>query len=274
MNPQAKLLLNKHRTGKNWYSIKSQDSDTPEIFIYDQIGWPGVEAERFIKDLDNIEASRIKIRLNTPGGNVFDGYAIFNALRQHKAKIETHIDGLAASIGSIVALAGDSVHIAKNAFFMIHDPWAMVIGTSEDMRKEAGVLDKISNTLVQTYVDRTGLPTNQVEQLMADETWFSAQESKEYGFIDFITGDEAAQASFDLNGFNNIPKAYQNMLSVKKQDELPTERQLERHLRDVGLPKQAAKAIIAKGYRALFPKRDAEDECLKAVHNLCAILAT
>lgn len=200
------------QSARTWYEIKNAASDTAEIYIYDDIGqsWftDGVTAKGFINDLNGITAPNISLHLNSPGGSVFDGVAIFNALVRHPASVTTHIDGLAASIASIIALAGEKVVMAKNALFMIHNPWGGVQGDAEEMRKMADTLDKIRDTLVNTYQDRTGMSREDLVAALDAETWYTADEALAAGFVDEITAPMKAAASFDLTalGFKHAPQ--------------------------------------------------------------------
>jgi ATP-dependent Clp protease protease subunit len=183
-----------------------------EILLYDEIGWWGVTAEEFRRELDGLSAETIHLRINSPGGNVFDGVAMYNALREHPARIVTHIDGLAASMASMVALAGDEVHMTGNAFFMIHDPWTISIGNAAELRKDADVLEKVGGSLEDTYRHKTGATTEQVRAWMEAETWFTADEASEAGFVDVVVTEEetdealaAAAAAYDLSVFAHTP---------------------------------------------------------------------
>lgn len=228
-----------------------------EILLYDEISWWGITAESFKRELDGLKGDTIHVRINSPGGNVFDGVTIYNALREHPAKIITHIDGLAASMASVVALAGDEVRMASNGFFMVHDPMTIAIGTAAELRKDADTLEKIGGSLQETYRARTGATNAEVRAWMEEETWFSAEEALEAGFIDSIIGEErdselGAAALFDLSVFAHTPK---ELLRAGERHE-PTERELERALRDAGLSRTAAKAMVA----AYQPLRDVEAE--------------
>ena len=141
---------------KPWYSIQAAAKDVAEVLIYDEISSWGITAENFVKDLQGVTAKTINLRINSPGGSVFDGTAIFNALRAHPAKVVSHIDGVAASIASIIALAADEVRMAENAFYMIHNAWGVAMGDGAEMRKMADILDKIAGTLAKTYAAKTG----------------------------------------------------------------------------------------------------------------------
>lgn len=213
------------KTDRSWYEIKNAAGDVAEIFIYDQIGedwWTGegITAKGFLNDLATIKAPQIALHVNSPGGSVFDGIAIHNALVKHPAKVTTYIDGIAASIASIIALAGEKVVMADNALFMIHLPWGSVQGTAEDMRKQADVLDKITETLVNTYETRTGGDRGEILAALQAETWYSAREAQAVGYVDEISGAQRIAAHFDLDkfGFRHAPKALIEQPGDKEQD--------------------------------------------------------
>lgn len=187
---------------KSWYTISAKKNSNAEIMIYEEIGIWGISAKDFIKDLNALDVEKISLRLNTPGGSVFEGNAIYNALVRHKAKVTTYIDGLAASMGSIIALAGDEIHIADNGFYMIHNPSGFAFGDSEAMRERANLLDKLAEAMVRIYVDKTDLSEDEIIQAMNDETWYSASEAKENGFVDVIDEEIQVAAHTNLDRFN------------------------------------------------------------------------
>jgi ATP-dependent Clp protease protease subunit len=235
------------------YRIEAKEKEA-DIFLYDMIDsfW-GIGAKQFVKDLNAIKADTINLRINSPGGDVFDGTTIFNALRNHKAHVISHIDGLAASMASVIALAGDEVRMAENAMMMIHDPSTIVWGTAEDMRKTAELLDKIRDNLAQTYVDKTGESMDYIRDLMADETWFSAEEALDIGLVDEVTGKTDTKACFDLSKFKNVPEAMKDLPS-----ETLDKRALESALRDAGCSRRQAAAILSGGFDTIH-QRDADD---------------
>lgn len=196
---------------KNWYEMKALAAPgTAEIFIYDEIGYWGITAKDFARDLKSLgDVTAIDLHINSPGGNVFDGTAIYNLLDHHSATITVYIDGLAASMGSVIAMVGDEIHMPGNALMMIHNPWGGAVGESDDLRKMADVLDKIKASLMTTYMKRTGKSEDEVSQLMDDETWLTGAEAVEHGFADVLADemDLAASANFDFNrlGFNKAP---------------------------------------------------------------------
>ena len=230
----------------NAYKIENK-ADESTVYIYDEISWWGIDAQAFAKDFNAIDSKTIHLRVNSPGGSVFDGTTIFNVIKQHKSKVIAHIDGLAASIASIIVLAADEVQMADNAFFMIHDPWGFVGGTAEDMRKEADLLDKVTGTIAKTYIDKTGKEESEILELMAAETWFTADEALEAGFIDSIysPNEETAKKNttlFDLTVFNNVPDKLRSKKEITAKD-------LEDTLRTAGCTQKQAKAIISEGFK-------------------------
>lgn len=207
---------------KNWYSIRAASGDEAEILIYDEIGrdffGEGIAAEQFIKEIAQIKAATLNVRINSVGGQVFDGLAIFNALDRHAARVVTHVDGIAASIASVIALAGDEVRIAANAFLMIHNPHGIAFGDAADMRAMAETLEKVGGSLVDIYAKRTEKPEGEVRAWMDAETWFTAAEAKEAGFVDEITVAQEIKASFDLSKFAKVPKDLAARLQVVAPD--------------------------------------------------------
>lgn len=194
---------------KSWYTIRAAAADGAEILIYDEIGVFGVTAKQFTDDLKAAgKAKTITLRLNSPGGSVFDGIAIYNALKRHPARKVVHVDGLAASIASVIAMAGDEVAMPENAMLMIHDPSGVVVGTSADMRSTAEALDRIKGGLVAAYRDKSGKPDDEIERLMAEETWLTAAEAVALGFADRVDKPVRIAASFDLMRFRHPPTTW------------------------------------------------------------------
>jgi len=229
---------------KGKYKIENKANDAT-VYIYDEIGWFGIEAARFAKDFSEIKADTIHIRINSPGGDVFDGTAIANTIKQHSAKTITHIDAIAASIASIIALSSDEVIMAENAFFMFHEAWSISIGSAADFRKEADLLDKIDGVLAKTYVNKTGKDEVEIKDLMAAETWLTAKEALEMGMVDQIEeGGEVNASMFDLSVFANVPDCLNGECEIG--EEL-NPRELERALREAGCSRNQAKEILAKG---------------------------
>jgi ATP-dependent Clp endopeptidase proteolytic subunit ClpP len=177
-----------------WYEIKNLATDTVEVSIFDEIGYWGVTASDFVKDLQGVSAKNITLHINSPGGDVFDGLAILNSLRQHPATVNVIIDGLAASAASFIAMAGDSVVIAPNAMVMIHEASGLVMGNSQDMTEMAALLDKTSANIASVYAQRAGGDVESWRQAMRTETWYSDQEAVDAGLADQILGADSPTA--------------------------------------------------------------------------------
>src|SRR6266545_35116 len=170
----------------DWYRIVNQtDGDVAEVYIYDEIGWWGTTAQRFVDELRQITASRIDLHINSPGGDVFDGIAIYNALLDHQARVEVSVDGLAASAASFIAQAGDRVVMAANAQMMIHKAFGLCIGNDDDMEQMRDMLCRVSSNIAAIYAARSGV--GDVEEWlghMAAETWYGAIEAVAAGLAD------------------------------------------------------------------------------------------
>lgn len=196
----------------NWFEIKAAiDSGTrAQVFIFGVIvdyKWDeeDVTAKEFIDALKPL--GDFDLRINSPGGSVTAGNAIYNALRRHKGKIDVYVDGLAASMASVVAMAGHRVIMPANAMLMIHDPWSYAVGNSADMRKIAETLDKFKSGMVTAYMDKSGMDEAQVVRMMTDETWITAAEAVEMGFADEIEVPIPMAAQFDLSRYQKVPVA-------------------------------------------------------------------
>ncbi len=174
--------------------IKAAASTANELLIYGSIGYSWYEDDDSAITGKNVRAwlaersgQDVTIRINSPGGDVFEGVAIHNALAQHEGKVTVHIDALAASAASVIAMAGDEIHIAANAMVMIHRAWTWTAGNANDLEKEAALLRQIDGTLVATYVARTSQETADIEAMLDAETWLTAEDAKAKGFADTIT---------------------------------------------------------------------------------------
>ena len=144
------------------------------------------------------DGTPLALRLNSPGGSVFDAVAIYNAIKRHSGTVTVWIDGIAASAASYIAMAGDKVVMPENAFLMIHDPAGVVMGTAIDMRAMAEALDKIKGSLLQGYAAKSGRPQEEIAPLMAAETWLDAKDALDLGFADRIAEPVRIAARFDV----------------------------------------------------------------------------
>lgn len=197
-------------------SPKSDEEGVATVRLYDPIdSWGGdwgVSAKEFAALLDETpdDVSEIRLHINSPGGEVFEGLAILNQLRQHRAKITTVVDGLAASIASVIAMAGDEVLMAPNSELMIHDAWGLAIGNAADMQSMAKTLDHLSDNIASVYADRAGGTAEDWRALMRLETWFGADEAVEAGLANALAETPAkvdAKAAFDLSQFRFAGRA-------------------------------------------------------------------
>lgn len=262
---------------KTWYNLKTVNNST-SIDILDEIGLWGVNASDFINDVKNAgDVSEINVSINSPGGNVFDGLAIYNYLRNHKATVNVDVLALAASAASVIAMAGDNITMPEDAFLMIHAPYTASVGNADEMRKTADVLDKIQDTLINIYETKTGLDRESISNMVATETWISGSDAVDMGFANSVT-DQAIAAlakGFEKN-FKSVPQA----LTGKKVEinNITTIRDFEKALRDSGLSKKDAVALASVKLEILGEleqKAKADDNAKnQAASNLLDFLAT
>lgn len=217
LSPVAMATSATKTNNQSWYSIKAKANDTAEISIYDEIGFWGVSAASFAQDLKDCgnNLKQINLHIHSPGGDVFDGIAIYNLLKNHPANVTVYIDGLAASMASVIAMAGNEVIMPENAMMMIHKPWGIQGGDAEDMRKYADLLDKVENTLIPAYASKTGKTPEELAEMLSAETWLNGKECVEQGFADKLAEPLVAMASIKsrkLEDFENMPKAMKDML--------------------------------------------------------------
>lgn len=254
---------------KSWYNIarSAASDDEVDILIYDEIGYWGVNASMFVAELAGVDTKKINLRVNSPGGSVFDGIAIYQALASHQAEITAYVDGWAASIASVIIMSADKILIGEAAQIMIHQPWSFVIGPADDMRKEADILDSIQNAIVDVYVARTGGDRQEIVDQVVAETWFKGQEAVDAGFADELVPlklktPAKPAASLDANFFavifphlpDDIRSELPDVPAVAPQQaktfnfETATQSDFRDFLRSNGASGQRAHAI-AKGFK-------------------------
>lgn len=189
------------------FTVHAEAAGVTTIDIYDVIGFFGVTHVGFRAALKSIRSNTIRVRINSPGGDVFDGLGIYNDLVSHSARIEVEIVGLAASAASLIAMAGDQISIADNAFIMIHNAWVGVVGDRNELAKAGRVLQRIDAALARTYAMRTKVGVDEVSEMMDDETWFDSEEAVDMGFADEVTVPDTASAAlaYDLSAYFNVP---------------------------------------------------------------------
>lgn len=192
-----------------WYRIRAQAGGPAQVSIYDEIGMLGVSADALLRDLAGIDGD-IELHLNSPGGDVFDGIAIYNTLKQRPGVVAVVVDGLAASAASFIAQAASPGHLAMapHSQMMIHDGFGMAIGNAADMRQMAGLLDKASDNISRIYADRSGKPADYWRGKMREETWLDDHEAVAEGLADSIVGqDPPVRNAWDLSVYLNAPGA-------------------------------------------------------------------
>lgn len=184
------------------------DGDEATIYVYDVISsWFGISAEQFIEDLSSITASTIHLRVNSPGGEVFEARAMHTALREHPAKVIAHVDSLAASSASFLIMAADEIEISEGAFIMIHNAWTLMLGNAKELRSEADLLEKIDGTIANDYAKRTGESREQIDAWMQEEKWIEGQEAVDLGFADRVAGSADVENRYNLSAYSNVPQA-------------------------------------------------------------------
>ena len=208
-------------TNPTFYALEKSGDNETTVTLYDEIGAFGAGSKQFLSDIGKLSGQHLHLRINSPGGSVVEGTAIYNALRRHKGGVTVHIDALAASMASVIAMAGAPVLIADNALLMIHNPWTVSMGGSEDLRKEADLLDMLKVNLRNAYVRKTGLGETEIQDMMDKETWLDAVDAVALGFADAIEEGVAAAATATPENlrarFDNFAKG----MSQKAEIEVP-----------------------------------------------------
>lgn len=201
------------------FEIKMKSNTKAEVLLYDDIGDGGwgigpVEVSKELKAAGK-GVKEIDVRINSYGGDVFAGVAIYNIFKQHQASVSVFIDGVAASIASIIALSADpgKLKIAENGFYMVHNPWGFAMGTANDMRERADLLDKIRGTLLDTYMTRTSVERGVISEYMDGETWFTAQEALEVGLVDATTEAVEIAACVNKELYSKFKRIPENLIS-------------------------------------------------------------
>ena len=258
------------------YIIKNE-ADSLEIKVYDDIGkggffWDEISAQSIIDQVEMVMPKNITLRINSGGGSVFEGLTIYNYLKSYNGRVKVIVDGLAASIASIIAMAGNRVEMGEGALMMIHDPMSGVMGNAQEMRKMADVLDKVGGSLADIYVNKTGLDKAKVLQMMSEETWLTAQEAVEMGFANKAIGQKVNNENLlQMVAKYQPPKSIVNSLNNHK-----VEKSFKDQLRDFfGLSnKEDAEEIrnelVAPIKNELEAKLKAEQEAKAELENQLA----
>ena len=210
---------------QSWYSINAKQTDGfVDVYLYDEVGSYGVSAKDFVNDIKLLKGKDIYLHVNCVGGEVFDGMAIYNTLKKYKGKVIAYIEGIAASMGSIIPLAADEIIMSENSLYMIHNAWGGAMGEASDMRKTAALLDKLSSEIANIYSKKTGYPVSEIKDMMDEETWFNSEEALQYGFIDRVSDAVMVAAKYDISNFKNkTQKQIVNQLNNNKKSKKMTE---------------------------------------------------
>ncbi len=208
------------------FEIKNKSATKAEIVLYGAIGasWfeDSISAAQFSEELKKLDSTvnEITLRINSPGGDVFDGITIYNRLKQHKAKVIVHIDGLAASIASIIALAGDEIIMGEGALYMVHLPWTFGMGNRKDFDTLTARLMDVEEQLISIYAKKTKKSRSDIRKLLEDETWMDSAQAIEEGFVDSKAGETVAIAAsvmtFANQWIKKTPKVKTEVIEAKE----------------------------------------------------------
>lgn len=267
--------LGRQNKGRRFWQFRAAaEPGVGELLLYGEISdvtWWGDEVtpKQFWDDLQALgEISELRVYINSPGGDVFAGQAIYSMLRRHSATVLAYIDGLAASAASLVAMAGDRVIMPRNAIMMIHNPWTLAWGNANDLRAIADDLDKIRESMIAVYEEKTGLERQQIVDMLDAETWMTAEEAVERGFADEIEEAKAVAAlaagpdrlvingvAVDLSRYQNPPKLF-----------TPGAATVSLHVDPEALARALADRLAAENgaaSRGDDPPERADDKCLR-----------
>ncbi len=248
---------------KNWFEIKNNQNGVVDISLHDEIGIWGVSAADFIQELKQHQSAKsINLSIHSPGGNVLDGLAMYNALKAHPAKIHGKVEGIAASAASFILMASDTISMPEDSFLMIHNAHGGAMGEADDLREAADVMDKLQDSIVNIYEKRTGLSESEVRAMMKAETWLNAAEALDSGFIDTITDrlDIAAKINTFNKYFKSMPVS--NDAGAEK---VNTAKEFEQCLRDSGLSKRLAQALTSRAKTVFRGEPDEPDDSLREI---------
>ncbi|NOR69532.1 MAG: hypothetical protein GQ532_07530, partial [Methylomarinum sp.] len=238
-----------------------------EIFLYEAIAQNS--AKKFVDELKKSKNKPTKVRINSGGGSVFEGLSIYNAIKSH-GNVTIQIDGLAASIASLIAMSGNRVEMAANALIMIHNPYSMSEGDSKQLRKQADLLDKCKTTMLEAYASKTGLEPSEISKIMDEESWFTADEALQLGLIDSIYEPLQAAASYHGIEHFNLPARIKNMSTTSAQMKTELSHDTEAKLKELESIKAEQKRrndietkFLPFRRNASMGIRDVIDGCLK-----------
>lgn len=252
---------------KNWYSIKNRSSDVIDLSIHDEIGTWGVSAYDLLTELHNHkEATAINLSINSPGGNLIDGLAIYNALVAHKAKVYANVIALAGSAASFIMMAAEHSVMPENSIFFIHKAQGIARGESDDFREIADTMDMYESMIVNIYMKKATIGEDKIKTLMKEARPIKASDAVEFGFVDQISDsiDIAAKAV----GFEKYVPQIETDGHVEN---ITNERDLEKYLRDSGISRSLATALASRAKVVFQSDSDPTDK--EAISNLSETLS-
>ncbi|MCD9062744.1 head maturation protease, ClpP-related [Staphylococcus chromogenes] len=269
---------------KQYFNIAKINDSIGEIDIYGEIideSWRMSDTETSapsfkdaLKELKDVK--QITVNINSGGGDVFSGVAIHNMLKSHKAHVTVKIDGLAASIASVIAMAGDKVIIPRNAMLMIHNAWTFAVGNASDLRKQAEDLEKINSVVINSYLDKNpNIDEDKLRSLMDDETWLTAQEAKDLGLVDVIAEPNKAAANItksQIERYDNVPSKFKNEdPTVETPKETKQEVTADDVMSALDEIKSDVKAILEHVSKDETPKEDEEIDASQAQNSFARL---
>jgi ATP-dependent Clp protease protease subunit len=212
MNLHLPKLLRDNADRPRDFRVVAKGNDEAELYIYDVIGedfWTGggVTADKFMKAVDEAKASTIHLRINSPGGDVFEARAIVSYMERSNVRFVAHVDALAASAASVIAVAADEVLMAPGSMMMIHNAWTLAMGDKHAMLDTASLLEKIDGTIADQYAAKTGMDRAEIAALMDAETWMTPEEAKAQGFADGFEEKSKAKNAWNLAAYAKAPEA-------------------------------------------------------------------
>lgn len=234
-----------------WYSLDVR-AEVAELSIFDEIGGWGITVAEFAAQFNLVKNQKsIRLLLNSPGGSITEGMALYNILASVRDKLTVEVIGVAASIASIIALAGNALVMDEGTYLMIHNPWVVTWGDADQLRRDANTLDKMRGELLTIYTAHSNKSAEEIGEMMDAETWLTANEAEEAGFATSVTHEAKAVAlAFNLSkiGFHNAPEALDEQVPFKA---VKTIRDFETFLRDAGASRPEALTLASGGWKAL-----------------------
>jgi ATP-dependent protease ClpP protease subunit len=256
---------------KSWYSIQNKATGVLDISIHDEIGFWGITAKDFLNDINaHDDVTVINLSIHSPGGSMIDGFAMYNALKNHPAKVYGHVEGVAASMAGVVLMAADVRSMPTNAYIMTHAPQGGAMGESKDLRKVADIMDKFRDSAMGIFREATNLSDEDISAFLDDETWFNGEEALANGLVHTLT--DAVDVAAKATGFEKHFKSMPIENSHKKVEDIHTIKDFERFLRDVGNVSKGLATALSSRAKIVF-QGEPEIDGDAAMRELSAVLS-